>query len=345
MSATTPMTEPTTAPVSAPVSAPMSAPMSKVDRLVVKSTTAAQVRAYRTHPDVAALRIEQVRAWSGALIWVGVVLGLAFTATNVQAFAAGSAAAGSVPWLAAWLLDPMVSLVLVGVLLAEQVTSRFQLATPVWARWTKWFALLATYVMNTWQSWATLTPAGLVLHSVPPLLVFTAVEGGPALRDRLTDAVNLAAATATDTHPPATPPAGIHTPLNPTADTPTSAPVDIPTRATPTAPTPTTAVVTGPPAVRSQRPTRASGRKPATRRPTGRRLLKADYLAAARAAYTPGTHITPAWVRQVTDCSRGMSSQIAADLKAERDTTSTTTSSVPAVVHSVPAADTEGEAA
>jgi hypothetical protein len=328
--------------------APMSASMSKVDRLVVKSTTAAQVRAYRTHPDVAALRIEQVRAWSGALIWVGVVLGLAFTATNVQAFAAGSAAAGSMAWLAAWLLDPMVSLVLVGVLLAEQVTSRFQLATPVWARRTKWFALLATYVMNTWQSWATLTPAGLVLHSVPPLLVFTAVEGGPALRDRLTDAVNLAATTATHTPPAATSPAvnpPLTTPVDPPVNTPVNNPVGAPTGAAPAA-----AGVAGQPAVTTRARTRATGRKPGARTPAagkagGRRLLKADYLAAARAAWTPDTHVTPAWVRQVTDCSRGLSSQVAADLKTELDTATTSTDSVPAVVHSVPAVAAEGEAA
>jgi hypothetical protein len=289
--------------------------VSKVDKLVAKSTTAAQVRAYRTHPDVTALSIERVRTWSGALIWVGVVLGLAFTATNVQTFAAGTATAGSMPWLAAWLLDPMVSLVLVGVLLAEQVTSRFQLVTPTWARRTKWFALAATYVMNTWQSWATLAPAGLVLHSVPPLLVFTAVEGGPALRDRLTDAVNLAAVTATG------PPAPTDTVVTEasrrgsvTADTSHPA-VNVATADEGTVHEPPV-----PPVREHRTPTRrGTTRKPA-RRPAGRRKLRADFLADARTAWTPATHVTPAWVREVTDCSRGMSSQVAADLKAELDT-------------------------
>lgn len=288
--------------------------MSKVDKLVVKSTTAAQVRAYRTHPDVAALRIERVRTWSGALIWAGVVLGLAFTATNVQAFAAGPATTGSVPWLAAWLLDPMVSLVLVGVLLAEQVTSRFQLATPVWARRTKWFALAATYVMNTWQSWATLAPAGLVLHSVPPLLVFTAVEGGPALRDRLTDAVNLAAMAATGTSASVE---GVVT----EAGQPDAAigdascpPMDAVAPDDGTVHEPVVASVH-----EHRTQTRRSTTRKPTRRPTGRRKLRADFLADARTAWTPETHVSPAWVREVTDCSRGMSSQVAADLKAELD--------------------------
>jgi hypothetical protein len=60
------------------------------------------------------------------------------------------------------------------------------------------------------------------------------------------------------------------------------------------------------------KPRRKSGGKAA---PAARKL-RADYLAEARAAWTPDVEISPAWVRQVTDCSRGMSSQIAADLKA-----------------------------
>jgi hypothetical protein len=48
-----------------------------------------------------------------------------------------------------------------------------------------------------------------------------------------------------------------------------------------------------------------------------RRKLLADYLAEARAAWTPGQVVTPAWVRQVTKCSRGLSSKIATTLNAE----------------------------
>jgi hypothetical protein len=48
--------------------------------------------------------------------------------------------------------------------------------------------------------------------------------------------------------------------------------------------------------------------------------LLADYLAQARSAWTPGMVITPAWVRGVTGCSRGLSSKVAAALNAERVT-------------------------
>ena len=34
-------------------------------------------------------------------------------------------------------------------------------------------------------------------------------------------------------------------------------------------------------------------------------------------AWTPGTHVTPAWVREVTTCSRGLSPRLAAALCAE----------------------------
>jgi hypothetical protein len=48
--------------------------------------------------------------------------------------------------------------------------------------------------------------------------------------------------------------------------------------------------------------------------------LLADYVAEARSAWTPGVVITPAWVRGVTGCSRGLSSKVAAALNAERST-------------------------
>jgi hypothetical protein len=52
---------------------------------------------------------------------------------------------------------------------------------------------------------------------------------------------------------------------------------------------------------------------------TARRTSFADYLAAARAAWVPGTTVTPAWVREVTGCSRGLSSRLAAELRAEKE--------------------------
>jgi hypothetical protein len=55
---------------------------------------------------VIALRTEKVRGQVDAGIWIGILLGLAFTMVNVRSFAAALAALFSLPWIAAWLLDP-----------------------------------------------------------------------------------------------------------------------------------------------------------------------------------------------------------------------------------------------
>ena len=47
------------------------------------------------------------------------------------------------------------------------------------------------------------------------------------------------------------------------------------------------------------------------------RPLFADYLTDARNAWTSDVDVTPAWVREATGCSRGLSSRLAAVLSAE----------------------------
>lgn len=229
-------------------------------KLAEDAAEAAELRAYQTHPDVVALRIERVRSQVDRMCWLGIVLGLAFTMANVQEFASAGTSAWSVSWLTAWVLDPTVSLVLLAILRAEQVTARYQVQTGPWVRRAKWFTLAATYVMNTWTSYAARSLSAIVLHSVPPLVVFVAVEAITDLRDKLTDAVIAAHREAS---------AVVHEP------------------------------------------------KVELVRPPVQRKLFAEYLAAARAAWTPDVVITPAWVRGVTGCSRGLSSRLASALKAE----------------------------
>ncbi|WIX83317.1 hypothetical protein QRX50_22425 [Amycolatopsis carbonis] len=239
----------------------------RAQRLAEDAAEAADVRRWQIHPDVVALRVERVRAQVDRLCWAGIVLGLAFTTANVQWFAAAGAAFGSLPWLTAWLLDPTVCLVLLAILRAEQVTARYQVRTGPWVRAAKWLTLAATYVMNTWSSWAAGSPEGVVLHSVPPLVVFVAAEAVTDLRDKLTDAVAVAFMNATDE-------ASVHEPADPE-----------------------------PAVTRSE--------------PPARRKLFAEYLTDVRDAWTPGVEITPAWVRGVTGCSRGLSPRLAAALSAE----------------------------
>jgi hypothetical protein len=179
------------------------------------------------------------------LCWTGILLGLAFTMTNVQQFAAAGSLPWSLAWSAAWLLDPMVSLVLLAILRAEQVTARHGVRMGGWVRGAKWFTLAATYVMNTWSAFMAGSAALVVLHSVPPLVVFVAAEAVTELRDKL-------GAALANTSPEPVPP------------------------------TPRTSF--------------------------------ADYLALAQAARTPHVKVTPAWVREVTGCSRGLSSRLSAAL-------------------------------
>ncbi len=68
-----------------------------------------EIRALATDPDVVALRVERIRSQVDVGAWISTGLRLAFTAVNVQTFAAAGAPAGSPGWLVAWLLDPMVA--------------------------------------------------------------------------------------------------------------------------------------------------------------------------------------------------------------------------------------------
>lgn len=255
-----------TAPIGRWTSGPQDArhvPLTRAQQLAQDAAEAAEVRAYQMHPDVVALRIERIRDQVDRLCWAGIMLGLAFTMTNVQVFAAAGAAAWSLPWLAAWALDPTVSLVLLSILRAEQITARYQVRTGRWVRVAKWFTLAATYLMNTWSSWAVGSASGVVLHSMPPLLVFVAAEAVTDLRDKLADSVR-AAVVVTTTSEDVT---DVHE---------------------------------------------------AVGRPARRRTF-AEYRALAVRAWSPAAEITPAWVREVTGCSRGLSSRLAAVLAAELD--------------------------
>lgn len=278
----------------------------RAGRLAAAALEAEQIRALAARPEVVALRIDRIRAQVDTLLWLGIGLGLLFTMVNVQRFAAAGAPTFSSTWWAAWLLDPMVSMVLLAVLRAEQVTSRYQVPLATWARRTKWCACAATYAMNTWEAWglagAPMSASGVILHSVPPLLVVLAAEAGPGLRERLTDAALL----ANHREPPGVQeaePDGVHES--------SSAQVH--------------ETVGGPcleASGRAQRETRRGGRA----RPGGpqrqRRRLFADYLAEARVAVHHATaqagvppEVTPSWCRRVTGCSAGTSVKLAAVLR------------------------------
>jgi hypothetical protein len=324
-------------------------PVSQAQRLAAEAAAAAELRAYRTDPDVVALRVEHIRTQVDHLMWVGIVLGLCFTMTNVQQFAAEGALVGSLAWWSAWLLDPMVSLVLLAVLRAEQVTTRYQVSTGVWPRVAKWALLSATYVMNTWVSWAAGSASGIVLHTVAPLVVVIAAEAVTDLQYALSECVHRAHTTATDhAEQPARPEPATWAAVNGWAPDHPNDPVPAPddqtatTRGKPNVTTPERTVTAlgersvdpsderpgrgplNPAAAVAGRAVRRVGepRRTPGKRATGpvRRKLLADYLGEARAAWVPGVVVSPAWARQVTGCSRGLSPKVAAALNAELPT-------------------------
>jgi hypothetical protein len=245
-----------------------------------------QVRAGRDHPsgpagaDRLPVHVQRIYRQVDRLCWAGILLGLAFTMTNVQSFAAAGARAWSLARLAAWLLDPMVSLVLLAILRAEQLTARQGIHTGGWVRGAKWFTLSATYVMNCWGAFTAGSAALVVLHSVPPSVVFVATEAVTTLRTTLTDAV------------------------------PNEVPFTNPDPAVPVRPAEPAQV-----APASAAPRRTPKKTGTT---AGARTSFAEYLAVARAAREPDTAVTPAWAREVTGCSRGLSSRLAAVMNGER---------------------------
>ncbi|WP_243754419.1 hypothetical protein [Labedaea rhizosphaerae] len=277
--------------------------MSRGARPAAMAADAAELRGWQTDPDVIALRVEQVRSQVDRMCWAGVVLALAFTMTNVQQFAAGSAAVGSLSWLAAWVLDPTVSVVLVALLRAEQITARYQVPTGRWVRRAKWFTLAATYLMNTWGSYERGDLAAIVLHSIPPLVVFVAAEAITEVRDQLTRA-------ATRAHQEAQ---RDRTVVNGTVhDHATAVHTDPHADAQPADAQPADRAEAAPAEANPDAPERV-------------RTSFAEYLADARAAWSPGVEVTPAWVRQATGCSRGLSSRLARAVTAWATTPDATT--------------------
>ncbi|WP_327386672.1 hypothetical protein [Streptomyces sp. NBC_01207] len=129
---------------------------------------------------VAALQ-EMLSKLTRVLVAVAVVA-LVFTASNVTTFAIDHHVS---PWIA-WLLDPMVAVALGTVLIFDGRLSEYGLYPSGWASVLRWFAGLGTWVMNCWTSlWPAGTgfgiprevdPAGLVLHSIPPVLLIVLAE-------------------------------------------------------------------------------------------------------------------------------------------------------------------------
>ncbi|MFI1700341.1 hypothetical protein ACH419_30770 [Streptomyces bobili] len=130
-------------------------------------------------------RIERLVTTVLVILGVG---GLIFTAVNVTVFAKEH----HVHWSIAWMLDPLVSVSLLAALFIDGKLSAHGYRPGGWPFALRWFAGLATWLMNCWGSLypdAVFTgwpdrpdPAGLLLHSVVPVLVIFLAEAGAGYR-------------------------------------------------------------------------------------------------------------------------------------------------------------------
>ncbi|MFF7250471.1 hypothetical protein ACFZBU_42150 [Embleya sp. NPDC008237] len=130
-----------------------------------------------------------MRQLTAALVTVA-VLALVFTATNVTSFAT----AHGVQTQIAWLLDPMVALGLGAGLLTDAKLAVHRARPPAWGVVLRWYTGVSTLAMNTWTSWwpdgrvgVPRDPdvAGIILHSIPPILVMILAEAVAAYRRRI----------------------------------------------------------------------------------------------------------------------------------------------------------------
>lgn len=144
-----------------------------------------------TDDDIAELR--QILTGLTRVLIVVSVLALIYTCVNVTIFAIGH---GTSPWIA-WLLDPMVSIVLSTALIVDGRLSKWAehaSGSTLSATVLRWFAGLATWSMNVWSA---LWPDGgfgmphhmdvgeFWIHSIPPVLLILMAEAATAYRRRV----------------------------------------------------------------------------------------------------------------------------------------------------------------
>jgi len=140
-----------------------------------------------------------------AVLLVVALLTMAFSLQNIHDFAAGHGVQDPI----AWFVAPAVDLALLAALMGDAVLSRYGLDAGKWATALRWYAGATTVVLNSWQSWAELDAAGILLHTAMPVLLFVLAEAASPYRVKFAATVRLAAErTATqeaDTAPVSTP--------------------------------------------------------------------------------------------------------------------------------------------
>jgi hypothetical protein len=142
--------------------------------------------------------------WGRRVIGFVMVLALVFTMVNVQQFAANNEPGSWWWWTIAWLLDPMATITAATAIVFEVVLAQHGKPRVGWLTATKWYALGCTWAMNVWSSFVGVNPAGILLHSVAPGLVFLVAESAPRVWTYVTE-ISAAATTVDPVSAPANP--------------------------------------------------------------------------------------------------------------------------------------------
>lgn len=141
-----------------------------------------------------------------AVLLVVALLTMSFSLQNIHDFAAGHHVQDPI----AWFVAPAIDLALIAALLGDAVLSRWQLDAGPWATRLRWYTGVATVVLNSWEAWAELDAAAILLHTAMPVLLFVLAEAASPYRRGFAETVKLAAFRV-DTSPPAPAPAGVDT--------------------------------------------------------------------------------------------------------------------------------------
>jgi hypothetical protein len=148
---------------------------------------------------------------------------MSFSLQNIHGFASDHHVQDPI----AWFVAPAIDLALIAALLGDAVLSRWQLDAGPWATRLRWYTGAATVVLNSWQAWADLDAAAIVLHTAMPVLLFVLAEAASPYRRGFAQTVTLAATAAeqeADTAPVAPAPAEVDAAPVAVADTAPAAP-------------------------------------------------------------------------------------------------------------------------
>ncbi|TQS44336.1 hypothetical protein [Cryptosporangium phraense] len=131
------------------------------------------------------------RAVNGAL-WVVFALVAYFSAGNVFELARNH----DTPWYVAWVLAPIVDVALFAAFNGDAFLARIGVHLGFgWPTILRIFTGGATWLLNTWQSLGVAGPAdptGIVLHSIPPIVLVFLAESAPVYRAAFSRALSMA---------------------------------------------------------------------------------------------------------------------------------------------------------